>query len=103
MGFYIDIITDREILIEQFATDKSVNKNLPQETLDNDFVTYVFPSNVSTLTSKFFKKFFFNELSRFNTKEEFMSRYKFIFTYPNPHIESLIYTYIETFYRLDKK
>jgi hypothetical protein len=101
MGYYINIITDHEILIEQFASDKSVNKDLPQETLDNDFTTFIFPSNVTTLTGKFFKKFFYNELSRAISKEEFESRYKFVFTYPNPNINTLISTYIDTFYRFN--
>ena len=103
MGYYINIVTDHEILIEKFADDKSVNKELPLETLDNEYTTFVFPSNVSTLTSKFFKKFFYPELSRSNTKEEFSSKYKFIFIYPNPHIDSLIITYIDMYYRFDKK
>lgn len=98
MGYYINIVTKHEILVEKFADDNSVNKELPQETLDNDFNTFVFPSHVSTLTSKFFKKFFHNELSRFKNKDEFESRYKFIFTYPNPNINYLIGKYIDSFY-----
>jgi hypothetical protein len=103
MGYYINIVTDHEILIEQFADDKSVNKELPQETLDNEYTTFVFPSNVSTITGKFFKKFFYPELIRSSSKDEFSSKYKFIFTYPNPNIDHLIDTYIDTFYWLNKK
>ena len=101
MGYYIDIITDHAVLVDRFASDGSVNKSLFQETLDNDNVTFVFPSKVCTFTSKFFNKFFYTELSGYKSKDDFLNKYKFIFTHPNDDLNKLVDTYVESYYLVE--